>query len=58
MQWSRMHRNGDAHPNVNDELAAIAMLVDRHRQEFDELVEDHVQTVRVDFSAKKGARPS
>jgi hypothetical protein len=58
MQWSRMHRNGDAHPNVNDELAAIAMLVNRHRQEFDELVDDHVQTVRVDFSAKKGARPS
>ena len=58
LQWSRMHGRAQVHPNILDELAAIGDLIERHRAEFDELVEDHAQTVVVDFAAKKGARPA
>jgi hypothetical protein len=61
MAWHRMHRSSKPPamgPTIADELSAIGALVERHRAEFDELVEDRVQTVRVDFSAKRGARPA
>lgn len=58
ISWERTHRHPVEGPTISHELSAIEDLIDRHRAEFDELVDDHYQTIKVDFSAKKGARPA
>lgn len=54
IQWARRHREGS--PFMAD-LKAIEVLIQRHRAEFDELLEDQRETVSLAEERKARARP-
>lgn len=52
IEWARRHRDAQLHAD----LMAIEVLINRHRAEFDELIEDQRQTVRLPVD--KAGRPA
>lgn len=54
IQWARQHKDAPLHAD----LKAIEVLIGRHDEEFDELLEDQAKTVSLDSARKPKPRPT